>query len=162
MSHAIHQSAVIRKVPCNLLLENCHPFQKCEVCFIRNNGALARHNHPMNNYFIRPFENGRNYFNMLWDINLKLGIYIHWLARHVELSCITIGSPWPSLQPKVGQTHFAIMASEITINSSDLVHRWPAVYFSTAVPFFYKILFLEFCRLILRTLKFLKFSGFFF
>ena len=29
-----------------------------------------------------------------------------------SLSCITIGSFWPSLQPKVGQTHFfAIMAS---------------------------------------------------
>ena len=52
-----------------------------------------------------------------------------------SLSCITIVSLWPTLQPKVGQTHlFAIMASEIKINSSNLVHRWPAVYSSPLAP----------------------------
>ena len=47
------------------------------------------------------------FFNMLWDINLKLGIYTcgRWHDMS-SLSCIAIGSFWPSLQPKVGQSHF--------------------------------------------------------
>ena len=32
--------------------------------------------------------------------------YIHSVGGTSSLSCITIGSFWPSLQPKVGQTHF--------------------------------------------------------
>ena len=45
---------------------------------------------------------------------------------------------------------------------TNLVHRWPAVYFSTLVPFFAKILFSEFWRLFWRVLDFSKFSGLFF
>ena len=49
-----------------------------------------------------------------------------------SLSCITIGSFWPSLQPKVGQTHFLqSWPHKSRKNSSNLVYRWAAVYFST-------------------------------
>ena len=44
---------------------------------------------------------------------------------------IIIGSLWPSLQPKVGQTYFLQSWPHKSIYSSNLVHRWPAVYFST-------------------------------
>ena len=47
-------------------------------------------------------------------------------------------------------------------NSSNLVHRWPAEYFSISVPFFVKTLFSEFWRLFLWVLDFSKFSGLFF
>ena len=33
---------------------------------------------------VRPSAFSGLFFNMLWDINLKLGIYIQWVARHVE------------------------------------------------------------------------------
>ena len=33
---------------------------------------------------VRPSAFSGLFFNMLWDINLKLGIYIQWVARHVK------------------------------------------------------------------------------
>ena len=42
-----------------------------------------------------------------------------------------------------------------------MVYRWPAVYFSTQVPFFVKVSFSEFWRLFLCVLDFSKFSGLF-
>ena len=81
-----------------------------------------------------------------------------------SLSCIIIGSLWPRLQPKVGQTHFlqSWPHKSKKMNSSNLVHRWTAVYFSTKVRFFVIILFSEFWQLFLCVLDFSKFSGLFF
>ena len=77
-----------------------------------------------------------------------------------SLSCITIGSIWPSLQPKVGQTYFC---------NHGLINQDKFFKFGTQVVCCIlldissvKILFSEFWRLFLCVLDFSKFSGLFF
>ena len=55
---------------------------------------------------------------MLWDISLKLGIYMacsRWCYTSSS-SFIPIGTLWPTLQPKIGQSHLsAFMALKIIL-----------------------------------------------
>ena len=74
-----------------------------------------------------------DFFSTCFEISTWNLVYAYsWWHDMSSLSFITIGSLWPSLQPKVGQTQFLqSWPYKIKVNSSNLVHRWPAVYFST-------------------------------
>ena len=124
------------------------------------NGRIMPWQCPSVRLSVRPSGFSGLFFNMLWDINLKLGIYIHkfrflwkyyfqnfrdcfcafWIFRsfpgffstcfeisvwNLVYTCsrwcytssssfISIGTLWPTLQPKIGQSHLsAFMALKI-------------------------------------------------
>ena len=80
-----------------------------------------------------------------------------------SLSCITIGSLWPSLQPKVCQTHFLQSWPHKSRSILQIWYTGGLLYTSRhKYRFFAKILFLEFWLLFLHVLDFVKFSGLFF
>ena len=78
-----------------------------------------------------------------------------------SLSCITIGSLWPSLQPKVGQTYFLQSWPHKSKKFFKFGTQVACCILLDIIPFFVKNLFSEFWWLSLCVLDFLKFSGFF-
>ena len=77
-----------------------------------------------------------------------------------SLSCITIWSFWPSLQPKVGQTHILQSWPHESRWILQIWYTHGLLYTSRhKFLFFVKILFSEFWRIFLCVLDFSKFSG---
>ena len=75
-------SPYIQYIPRNMHTVFIRPFEK------RSYYAMAMSVRPSVRLSVcpsvRPSAFSGLFFNMLWDINLKLGIYIQWVARHVE------------------------------------------------------------------------------
>ena len=75
-------------------------------------------------------------FSTCFEISVSNFVYtFSWCHDISSSSSIAIGSIWPNLQ-QWGQICFLQAWPHEKINSSNLVHKWPAVYFSTQVPFF--------------------------
>ena len=123
-----------------------YPYVACQLRHYLATVHFSRTYHNIRPFLYARLKNGRI---MLWqcpsvrpsfqdfsptcfEISIWNLVYAFSRWHMSSLSLFTIGSLWPSLQHRVGQTQFLqIVALYIKVSSSNLVRRWPAVYFST-------------------------------
>ena len=167
-------------MPCDVIEENA---ESHSACLRHARFIIVSQNSPVSQHFLYArLKNGRimlwqclsvrpsvrpsfpDFFSTCFEISIWNLVYAFSRWHDMSsLSFITIGSLWPSLQPKVGQTQF--------LQSWPYKSRWILQIWYVDGPlytsrhkfrFFSKILFSEFWRLFLRILDFAKFSGVFF